>query len=468
VLQRDLRAWFVNLLGPGLPLPEPPLLVTADGDAYRVSLPLDGVTGRTQDEITARLRKLDDGRWSVDPLRFPRSGAFSVPSPDPGIPDAISAVTLSIGEQASRAVIDPALTSRSTLDLEFRGVDLTGIGGGQTHKQSIDRSTFRATLIPGADKRIDITQEGEFTDWRSSVASDGGSETSMEVRRVRLNSRVEGLRRDGLDAAFGAVKAMLAQATTDKPDRGVPLSPAMRAHLRALVTALRDVATRLQGEETLDDISVEVPGIGTVSLDQARFGMGAEAPDGKLRAWMDVDLAGPAVPDLPPNLAKYLPTRLAMRPAVSGISTDRVFQLALEATEETADQKKLEVEALALLADPAATIGLEALSLEMSGVRVEGSARLRMFATDTIGMEGRLSATGMEALMGEAGKDPALQLAMPFLVMIRGLARAEGDRLVWDMAITKDQALVNGVDVMSMAAQPPPSKGSQPKRPNNR
>jgi hypothetical protein len=83
-------------------------------------------------------------------------------------------------------------------------------------------------------------------------------------------------------------------------------------------------------------------------------------------------------------------------------------------------------------------------------------------------MEGRLSATGMEALMGEAGKDPALQLAMPFLVMIRGLARAEGDRLVWDMAITKDQALVNGVDVMSMAAQPPPSKGSQPKRPNNR
>lgn len=89
-------------------------------------------------------------------------------------------------------------------------------------------------------------------------------------------------------------------------------------------------------------------------------------------------------------------------------------------------------------------------------------------------MEGRLSTLGLEALMKQAGKDPELQMVMPFLAIIRGLGRAEGDRMVWDLALTKDQAMVNGVDVMRMFDQPapppppPPGGKRQDKRPDKR
>ncbi|MGE4044419.1 MAG: hypothetical protein AB7F35_06175 [Acetobacteraceae bacterium] len=464
-LQRDLRGWFVNLLGSGLPLPEPPLIVTADGDAYRATLSLEDLTGRKGDAVTARIHKLADGRWSLDPLRFPGSAAFSVPTPDRASPDAMSDVAITLGEQKSRAVIDPAMNARSTLEMEFRAVEVTGTGGGQVHEQNFDRGTFRATLIPGADQRLDINQEAEIAGWKSSVATDAGMLTHMEIRRMRQNSRLEGLNRERLEIAFGAIKSMLAEAAGNGADKDATaqISGPMRTHIRTLISSLREMAARLEGEETLDNLSVEIPGVATVTLDQARFGLGADAPDGKVHAWMEVALSGPDVPDLPPSLTKYLPNRLALRPAISGVSVDRLFKLMMDATEENPDQQRLESEGRALLEDPAAQIGLESLSLEMAGVQIEGTARLRMLAPDTVGFEGRLSAAGMETLMNEAGKDAELQIAMPILVIIRGLARPDGERLVWDLAITKDQALVNGVDVMRMAA--PPSQ-PHPRRPS--
>ena len=67
---------------------------------------------------------------------------------------------------------------------------------------------------------------------------------------------------------------------------------------------------------------------------------------------------------------------------------------------------------------------------------------------------------------------PELAQAIPVLLMVRGLGKAEGNRLIWDLAITDEQALVNGVDVMKMAGggspdpapQSPPPKGNAPQK----
>jgi hypothetical protein len=68
----------------------------------------------------------------------------------------------------------------------------------------------------------------------------------------------------------------------------------------------------------------------------------------------------------------------------------------------------------------------------------------------------------MDALIAEAQKNPALAQVMPFAVMARGLAKADGDKLVWDIAATQGQVLVNGVDVMKMMnGGPPQPKGNK-------
>jgi len=54
-----------------------------------------------------------------------------------------------------------------------------------------------------------------------------------------------------------------------------------------------------------------------------------------------------------------------------------------------------------------------------------------------------------------------LKQAAPILLMARGLARPDGDKLVWDLAISDSQALVNGVDVMAL--QPPAEQKPQPR-----
>ena len=477
VLQTRLRTWFATLLGPTLPLPEPPLEVAADGDQYALTLPLQDLTGRQSDRITAALTMLDGSRWMLERILFPSAGAFSMPMPSGSGSADNAEVTFTIGEQSSRILLDLNLASRSSWTGEYRDVEVRMEGGGEIQEQSFDRATMLLTLVPGADRRLDLQQEATLTGMAASTQSQDGSETSVEIRRVRQGFRLSGVNRDRLDEAWGSIKALIGTAK----DAGVGTAPTnapaatdpMRPHIQTLIRSLRDFADRMEGEETFDDITVEIPGTGTVSLEQARFGIGAEAPGGKLHAWMDVALDGPSASELPPSLAKYLFTRLMLRPAVTGVSTERLSRFLMDATEDGADPAKLEAAATALFTEGGASIGLDALSIELADLRIEGSGRLRMLAPGQPGVEGRLSALGLDTTMQQAGKDPELQMVMPFLAIIRGLGRVEGDRMVWDLALTKDQAMVNGVDVMRMFDQPappaePPSRKRQDKRPDKR
>lgn len=472
-LQTRLRTWFATLLGPTLPLPEPPLEITVDGDQYALTLPLQDLTGRKSDRITAALSMLGGSRWLLERILFPSAGAFSMPMPSASGSSASGAsdnadVTFTIGEQSSRILLDVDLASRSNWTGEYRDVELRMEGGGETQVQSFDRATMQVTLVPGADRRLDLQQEATLAGMEASTHTKDGFETSIEIRRVRQGFRLSGVNRDRLDQAWGAIKALIGTAK-DSPTGTDP----MRPHIQTLIQSLRDFADRMEGEETFDDITVEVPGTGTVALEQARFGFGAEAPGGKLHAWMDMALDAPSSPELPPSLAKYMFTRLALRPAVSGVSTDRLIQLLLDSTRDGADSAKLEADAAALFTEGGATIGLDALSIELADLRIEGSGRLRMLVPGQASVEGRLSALGLDAMMQQAGKDPELQMVMPFLAIIRGLGRAEGERMVWDLALTRDQAMVNGVDVMRMFDQPappaePPARKRQDKRPDKR
>lgn len=471
-LQADLRAWFTNLLAPAMTLPAPPLVVTVDGEGYLLSLPVaERAKGAGKGKeppakpnataITAHLRPLATGRWSLDDLKVPSDGTFTI---DPAA-GADAAITYSIAEQSARAVLDLTLATRSSMSLELRDVAFATQFDGQKQAQRFERYALQGTLIPGADGRLDIVQDGTITGWESTTEIGPNQTAETEVRRIRMGMRLDGLHSGKLASAWTAIKALATEANNGNvpPPDAQALPPVMRQHARALIESLRDIATRIEGEESIDDFSMTLPGVGEISLDQFRFGMGGEAPDGKLRAWADIALEGLDIEALPQGMRDYIPARIALRPVISGISTDKAFALLLAAVGETPDQDQLAADATALVTAGGASIGLESLSLELDPLRIEGSGRMRMLSPNKAGIEARLSATGLDAMMAEAGKNPDLRMAMPILAMIKGLGRQEGPRMVWDLAITEDQALVNGVDVMAMPAEQPPQR-----KPNKR
>jgi len=459
-LQKQLRLWFSNILAPTVTLPEPDLKITADGDKFKLSVPLEAVTGDKKDQITASLRQTDGTKWSVEDVQFPSSGKMAVPMNDSG--DVMGTMTYSVGGQTIRMLMDTALATRSTASLELRDFMLRMGDGPQKHEQKFERYALQGNLIPSADGRLDFNQEGTITGWDILSQIDDGTAVGVHIRRLRETGRLEGISRDRLEQGVKAIQTLVALHGPGKPPA---ITDDTRAQVRVLIEAIRNAMTRFEAEETMDDIKIDVPGVGAASLAQMRFGMGAEAPGGRLHAWLDMAFASPDFDGLPKNLRRYIPTRLSIKPAITGISTDRMFKLLMDAVTDNPDTDQLTADAMTLVTDSGASVGLDALSLELDALRLEGSGKLRMIAPGKAGIEARLSAAGVDELIANAKKDPELGMAMPFLVMFRGLGKTEGNRLVWDLAITDDQALVNGVDVMKMGApqEQAPQKGPEKK-----
>ena len=77
-----------------------------------------------------------------------------------------------------------------------------------------------------------------------------------------------------------------------------------------------------------------------------------------------------------------------------------------------------------------------------------------------------LSATGLDELTTQARTNPDLQQALPVLVMLRGLAKPDGDRLMWDIASDGPTVTVNGIDLSQLGGDK--SKGKPPNAPVSR
>ena len=103
----------------------------------------------------------------------------------------------------------------------------------------------------------------------------------------------------------------------------------------------------------------------------------------------------------------------------------------------------------------------------MAAARLDASGSVVVRGPDRYAGRARVVLTGFDALMAQARDDPNLRDAAPVLIMARGLARPEGDHLVWDVVADQSGATVNGVDISGLAggqapSQPPPKRASPP------
>jgi hypothetical protein len=454
-LQQQLKDWLAGLLGPTIKLQELPWRITGEHDHYQLTWPIPSGDKPSGDAAaTASLRPLDGGRWSIDDVKAPPEASFTISLPENGnmATGGPMKVAFSIGSQDTHAVIDPGLATASTLHLDLGNFALTTDSATEHQEQHVDRYLVETSLKPAQDGRLDLAMDATMRGWKTGSQVAGGAVVAIAAQTMHALGRVDGVSRERTASLFSAAGALLRALPGDVMEKGsnTELSDAARGELHHMIEALRDMLTAVKLEETIDGVQVEVAGMGGVAIKHLLVGFGGEAPEGKLHAWFDLGLDELDTPSLPPKLAAYLPRHLEVKPSLSGVQTSDLAQLALDATDEGAAHDRVATDIAAMLSHGGAELGVETLSFDLGPAKVEGAGHIVMLSPVMWRGEAHLSATGLDDLATQARSNPDLQQALPVLIMLRGLAKPDGDRLVWDIVSNGPSVTVNGIDVSKL------------------
>jgi len=469
-LQQQLKDWLSGLFGPSVQFPE--WRITGEGDHYVLTWPIPGLTGaKGEVATTARLRPLDAGRWSIDSMTLPPSGEFTMPVPDADAQGQTTPMTMrfSIAQQDTHGVIDPAFATASTLHGELGNARLAAETAKQRQEQQIDHYVAETRITPAEGGRLDVVSEATATGWKSASQANGSPAMAIGIQSLKAALRIDRVNREQVAAMMTASRALMAALPPDLANTKELPEPA-REPIRQLIGSLQDMLSAISLEETLEGLQTEVPGMGGLSVKRFLLGLGGEAPDGRLHAWLNIGLDELASPSLPPKVATYLPHHFELKPSVSGVLVSDLRKLALDATQEGADTDSLMPDIAAIFSHGGVNVGLETLAFDLGPAKVQGTGKLTVLAPDSWHGEAHVVASGLDDLTNQARGNPDLQQALPALIMLRGLGKPEanGKRLVWDIVSDGPSVTVNGLDLSQLggsggkpAAKPP---GQAPRR----
>ncbi len=463
-LHQQLTDWLGGLLGPSVHLPPLPLKITADQDHYDLSWPIRGLNSTPSElAVTATLIPLDGGRWSLKDVALPATGSFTATAPD--TPNVPMKVEFSIGKQNTLATIDPSLATASTSHSEMHDVTVTVDAAQRRQEQHVDSYVGEGDLTPAKDGRLDLTLDGTMEGWKSAQQMQSGAPVATGVQTVHAVGRVAGINPDHASKLLAATGVLVGAMPPDAATTGTKtvLPPLAKAQLRLLIAALQDVFTSVSFHETMDGVQLEMAGLGAATIKHVQFDFGGDAPKGDLHTWLDFGFDGVESPTLPPKLATYLPRHFEIKPTLSGVPADVLRKLAIDASEDDEAKYPVGPDIAAIFANGGADIGLEVLSFDLGPVKVEGTGQFTMVSPDDWHGRAHLSATGFDDLTKQARENADLQMALPVLVMMRGLAKPDGEKLVWDVVSDGPKLTVNGIDMSALTGgSPNPGRPAKP------
>ncbi len=454
-LEAQLRAWLSSLVEPAFTLPARPLQLTAAGDHLDVALPIPGLEGQGN-AITAIAKPAESGTWLVSDIRIPSPASVSVPVHLKDGQTIRQETRWTIDEQHAQMLVDPALGIASTSHFDARGLTVQSdseIAHTSQHYKSYSGETL---ATPTGNGRVDFAETAQAEGLRVHSEAKDFPSFDMTAERIAGRAVLNGVDLTRARATIaGAVKliatACAAEARKNNAAGTNQLDPASREAVRALLLALGDVAAGGKVEQTADNLAVRASGQ-EVQLARARIGMGIEVPNGRLRLWLALALDGFASPDLPTELAGFLPTHIALRPVVSGINSADLRQLVLAATEPGANQQTMQPAVDKLFADGGMTVELEDLRVALADAALTGVGAIRIIDPRSMTGTATIRMTGFDALMARVKAEPEMDQALPFLILARGLAKPDGDALAWEIAFDNNRrVLVNGTDLSKVA-----------------
>jgi hypothetical protein len=434
----------LSLISFGLLAPrDPPPQVTHDGDLYRVRVPLPALAEPPDAAVEATARPLDAGTWDITALTLPPAGVLNTPGQAKAAPGLL---TFAIGRQSFHAKVDPTLATPSPFNAQLGKITLRTENAPQHTEQTIEQYSTNGTLSGDGHGRMNAHALGTLTNWLITGAGDKPSDSfSLSMRSAAVRYTVEGLDR----ARAEHLRATLQNRPAAAPAQ--TLSPEARERLHGMIDDFGALLTRFDIDETIQAVRFEAAGSNRFEFGSVRLGLAGDFRDGRVNAHLDISLADPSSGMVPPEYAALMPHRVTIRPAVSGVRSEALTQWLRDATAEGADTTALQTRAIAVLDDPQAHAGIESLLIETGPLTVQGSARVLTLPGNTLGYSVHLTASGLDAMMATLQQNPKAMQIIPMIFLAKGMAKSQGDSLVWDINYANGAVTVNNVPL----AQPP-------------
>lgn len=434
--------------------------------------------------VSAIATERPTGVWRIDGITVPARALLPPqPAPRPGAPP--TRFGYSVARQAGEARIDPSLPSPSTYRIALDGLvfgapptagrttigelglsgTLTGESGGLIDRRS--HLTVRNLRFSGRDQfGAPIVLSVRALDADYDVL---GFDRARAARLRRTMAAIPAVRRgdssvaEADDPPLAATGGPPVTATGGPPPsrRGGQQAAAVQPRLRRQLLAMIDAGVGLMSGARLDETfhGVDVAmGEGDADIGTVHLVAAGERRYGRLAAHVDIEVDGLALPGAPSQFRPFLPHRLAIRLAVSGMQADALRALLQQAV-EGGSQDFLRAQAMALLAEPGAKAGIQALSADFGPLHLRGSALVRPLPDGTAALDLHLSATGLKKLLHLLDTDPALHRAIPLLLLANGLGRREDRRTVWDIVLDHGAATINGIALGPLDHASPPAHG---------
>jgi len=459
-LEEQLRAWFASMAGPNLPIAASPIQVTPEGDHFHLMMPLAASKAQVKGwpTVTANAKPATDGRWTIEGMRVQTPATFTVDTRMPAkpgekaSPPVPTTYTLTYATQEGGGTWDPTFATPSNFSTNSTGFRMVGEGGGRQQVTTIDSMVSATLLRPAADNRVDFSLDASGTGYAMQVKSGtgpaAGSTMAVAVQQVKVQLSLPGVSRERSAQVIPAL-VRLAPAPGATADIKAPPNP---EGVRMLMQALQGFASGATINEVLDGFIIEGQGFGFATK-QLRLGLDAKADGAFMNGAMDVGLDGLALPGMGlDTFADVLPSRVVLRPVVSHVPTKELLAL-LQAAGENPNSKPPPAEVAALFSQGGLKAGLESFALDMGGASFTGKADIDLPSPNAASGTAQVMATNMDALLAKVQANPALAQAIPVIVFAKGIGRAEGGKLVWDMQFDSSKLLVNGVDLLKMGGK---------------
>ena len=304
-----------------------------------------------------------------------------------------------------------------------------------------------------ADIRIRAGAEGGSVDFRSAQSAAGSSQKTAAIAEGGAETPVSEVRQRaatgdggaaGLRAgAFGDLwRYLVAHAQEPK------LAPEA---MKPLLTALLPLWRELSGEIEVNDVAVAFPGgsvsFKSVSEDLRLTGVAEKASASLGLAFQDVSAEVAAAPDWARGV---WPASLALRLEGGVDGLDKAARMALDDPEFLAsgnlgEETQTRIAQLLVAGRPHLKLSATRLKTPLVEATVEGEAAF----DGEPSAHGRITADSLDKLLETLAKiaetQPEAQQALFVVTFLRGLARNEDGKLIWDIEYSGPSAVkVNG------------------------
>ncbi len=427
--------------------------VTRSGADYQVRLPLRGFAAPADAALQGVVRPAGDGVWDILSLRFPAAGTV----PTTG---ASGQIEYTIGEQSVHARVDPGFIHPSAVTADFVTIRLRS-GQDDLHiEQAVGRYVMDATVSAETAGRLNFASQAHGTELRLNARAANDISTDVTIRDLSGHVTV-----DGLDRVKGARLMAATHAYTESVRNTAQppvvtgqkrvLSTTEREALRTMVDAATGLLTRFDLTEVAEGIRFSAGpsssgsgsgGRGSAgSVQRLRLRMSGDTANDQLTTHLDIGLDELAVAGLSAATASYLPHHVDISSVVAGVPAEPLLALMRAATDGNPDAAALRAQAAELFGDPRARIGIESLRFDAGPLRMTGSLRLVRRTDGQVGADIHLSAQGVNTLIANAPGNPVLQQVLPMVFLAKGMGRADGEGIAWDIALGGGPMTVNGV-----------------------